>query len=63
MEIARYWRLNAQRYGLKGSVCHNCGKPNISQRPVCDACGSFIKAEHMDTASQPIASAAQVAAK
>ena len=65
MEIARYWRLNAQRYSLRGNVCHNCGKPNISERPVCDACGSHIRAEHMDElpASQSLTTPAQVAAK
>jgi hypothetical protein len=38
MEIARYWRLNDQRYSLRGTVCTNCGKPSLSQRPTCDAC-------------------------
>jgi uncharacterized OB-fold protein len=38
MEIARYWRLNGQRYSLHGAVCTYCGKPNFTQRPVCDAC-------------------------
>jgi len=44
MEIARYWRMNNQRYNLTGSTCSNCGKRHISPRPVCDAChGAFIK--------------------
>ena len=38
MEIARYWRMNNQRYNLTGSVCGNCGKRHISPRPVCDTC-------------------------
>jgi len=38
MEIARYWRMNNQRYTLTGSVCACCGKHHISPRPVCDAC-------------------------
>jgi uncharacterized OB-fold protein len=42
MEIARYWRLNNQRYNLTGSICTCCGKPSFSQRPVCDACGEQV---------------------
>ncbi len=38
MEIARYWRMNAQRYTLTGTVCTSCGKPYFSPRPVCEAC-------------------------
>ena len=38
MEIARYWRMNNQRYTLTGSVCACCGKHHVSSRPVCDAC-------------------------
>lgn len=38
MEIARYWRLNNQRYNMTGSVCTQCGKPYFSPRPICDAC-------------------------
>ena len=38
MEIARYWRLNNQRYTLTGSVCSCCGKQYFSPRPICDAC-------------------------
>lgn len=38
MEIARHWRLNAQRYSLQGSVCTCCGKTFFAPRPVCDAC-------------------------
>jgi uncharacterized OB-fold protein len=38
MEIARHWRLNAQRYSLRGSVCTCCGKAFFAPRPVCDAC-------------------------
>lgn len=38
MEIARYWRLNQQRYQLKGNVCTSCGKPFFPPHPVCDNC-------------------------
>ncbi len=38
MEIARYWRMNGQRYNLTGSICNCCGKHHFSPRPICDAC-------------------------
>jgi len=38
MEIARYWRMNHQRYNMTGSQCARCGKRYVSPRPVCDAC-------------------------
>jgi len=42
MEIARYWRLNAQRYRLAGSLCPNCGQPTLAPRPVCPRCGAQL---------------------
>lgn len=38
MELARHWRLNAQRYTLTGTICACCGKQFVSPRPVCDVC-------------------------
>lgn len=38
MEISRHWRLNGQRYGLRGAVCAECGKAFFSPRPICDEC-------------------------
>jgi uncharacterized OB-fold protein len=38
MEIARHWRLKAQRYRLEGSVCPICGQLNFPPRPVCPQC-------------------------
>lgn len=48
MELVRYWRLNAQRYTLQGSVCMVCGKTHISQRPVCDVCGASTREQRPD---------------
>lgn len=50
MEIARHWRLNSQRYSLKGSVCTCCGKAFFAPRPICDACSSAPADEtHLDS--------------
>jgi uncharacterized OB-fold protein len=38
MEIARHWRLKAQRYRLEGSVCPTCGQLNFPPRLVCPYC-------------------------
>jgi uncharacterized OB-fold protein len=38
MEISRHWRLNGQRYNLKGTTCTYCGKQFFAPRAVCDAC-------------------------
>ncbi|MGA2910225.1 MAG: zinc ribbon domain-containing protein [Candidatus Microgenomates bacterium] len=38
MEIARHWRLKAQRYGLVGSICPDCGRKDFPPRQVCLDC-------------------------
>ena len=38
MEIARYWRMNSQRYNLKGTICAHCGRLSFSPRVVCAYC-------------------------
>jgi len=38
MHIAQNWRLNAQRYALKGTKCAHCGKVSFPPRPVCPHC-------------------------
>ena len=38
MEIARHWRLKAQRYRLQGSTCPTCGQPSFPPRPLCPHC-------------------------
>lgn len=37
-EIARHWRLNAQRYQLVGEVCPNCNHKIFPPRDVCPQC-------------------------
>ena len=37
-QIARYWRLNAQRYGLVGNVCPDCNYKIFPPREVCSHC-------------------------
>jgi len=38
MEVARHWRLNAQRYRLEGSMCPVCGQLFFPPRPICPDC-------------------------
>ena len=37
-EIARHWRLKAQRYQLVGEVCPNCNGKIFPPRDVCPYC-------------------------
>jgi len=37
-QIARHWRLNAQRYGLVGDVCPDCNRKIFPPRNVCPHC-------------------------
>ena len=39
MEIARHWRLKAQRYGLVGEVCPHCDVKIFPPRDLCPDCG------------------------
>ncbi len=38
MNIAQNWRLNAQRYALKGAQCEHCGTVTFPAREVCPNC-------------------------
>ena len=38
MEIARHWRLKAQRYRLEGSACPVCGRLSFPPRAICSDC-------------------------
>ncbi len=40
MDLARHWRLRAQRYSLEGAVCEGCGAKLFPPRQVCPECGS-----------------------
>lgn len=37
--IAQNWRINAQRYALKGSRCEECQVVAFPPRQVCTSCG------------------------
>ena len=37
-QIARHWRLNAQRYGLVGDLCPDCNRKIFPPREVCPHC-------------------------
>jgi uncharacterized OB-fold protein len=38
MNIAQNWRLNEQRYALKGARCEKCDKVSFPPREVCPHC-------------------------
>ncbi len=38
MHVAQNWRLNAQRYALKGVRCEICGKVSFPPREICPYC-------------------------
>jgi uncharacterized OB-fold protein len=42
MEIARHWRLKAQRYNLIGTTCPKCGEKSFPPREVCPKCGGDV---------------------
>ncbi len=38
MHVAQNWRMNAQRYALKGVKCEKCGTLVFPPREVCPSC-------------------------
>ena len=40
MHVAQNWRLNNQRYALKGVRCETCGRAQFPPREVCPHCAS-----------------------
>lgn len=61
MHIAQNWRLQAQRYALKGTKCAHCGKVSFPPRDVCPHCQSqqatvyeFARTTN-NTISEPVA--------
>ena len=44
MHVAQNWRLNAQRYALKGVRCHHCQKVIFPPREVCPYCAAAEQA-------------------
>lgn len=41
MQVARHWRLKAQRYRMEGIVCPQCGLPTFPPRPICPQCAAL----------------------
>lgn len=46
MDLARHWRLRAQRYNLEGVICEGCGAKLFPPRQVCPECGSREMRSH-----------------
>ncbi len=40
MHIAQNWRINAQRYSMKGHRCEKCQKVTFPPREVCPYCAA-----------------------
>ena len=40
MDMPRHWRLNEQRYSLRGTECLPCGAKLFPPRPICPDCNS-----------------------
>jgi uncharacterized OB-fold protein len=40
MHIAQNWRINAQRYAMKGLRCETCQKVTFPPREVCPYCAA-----------------------
>jgi len=51
-QIARHWRMKAQRYQLAGHSCSQCNTPMLQARVVCPVCAN--------AATQPVASTTSV---
>jgi uncharacterized OB-fold protein len=47
MHVAQNWRLNAQRYALKGVRCENCQKAIFPPREVCPHCAAAEQAANI----------------
>jgi uncharacterized OB-fold protein len=43
MDIARHWRLQAQRYRLEGEECPGCGRKIFPPRDVCPHCAAAAR--------------------
>jgi uncharacterized OB-fold protein len=41
MHVAQNWRLNAQRYAMKGVRCEKCQKVLFPPREVCPHCAAL----------------------
>lgn len=52
MNIAQNWRLNGQRYALKGVKCESCGAALFPPREVCPHCQ--VQQPQLFTFSKPV---------
>lgn len=50
MHIAQNWRINAQRYALKGLRCEKCQQVTFPPREVCPYCAAVDQAAEQKTA-------------
>lgn len=55
MHIAQNWRLNGQRYALKGTKCENCQRAIFPPREVCPYCASIEAKAQAASNAQPVA--------
>ena len=46
MHIAQNWRINGQRYAMKGARCEKCQKVSFPPRAVCPYCAAERNAEN-----------------
>lgn len=46
MEIARYWRLQQQRYRLVGEICPHCEEKIFPPRDICPNCHGEVKIDN-----------------
>lgn len=42
MHVAQNWRINAQRYSMKGHRCEKCQKVSFPPREVCPYCAANV---------------------
>ena len=47
MDVARQWRLNAQRYRLVGEACPACERKLFPPRDVCPHCAAEARAPYV----------------
>ena len=48
MHVAQNWRINAQRYSMKGLRCEKCQKVTFPPREVCPYCAANNVADAAD---------------
>jgi uncharacterized OB-fold protein len=51
MHVAQNWRLNSQRYSMKGVRCENCQKVSFPPREHCQHCREAAQKGHVNVGS------------